>query len=63
VSAPRLAEDAEVMARLAALGGGQPRSPLRHAPAAQAALDADVTSKGAARSQMELVADLTAAGA
>ena len=27
VSAPRLAEDAEVMARLAALGGGQPRSP------------------------------------
>jgi hypothetical protein len=48
------------MARLAALGDGQP---LRHAPAAQAALDADVTGMEAARSQMELVADLTAAGA
>jgi Cobalamin-independent synthase, Catalytic domain len=45
VPAPRLAEDAEVRARLAAVGDGQPRSPYGTRRAAQAhglpAVDAD----------------------
>jgi hypothetical protein len=63
VSAPRLAEDAEGHGEAGGAGRWPAPQPLRHAPAAQAALDADVTGMEAARSQMELVADLTAAGA